>query len=248
MRTPLLLASSLVLLLGSPLLAQDSQPSKPAATLGQSLAAASKAGALKEGKRHTYFKGKNPSVALVEHELTLAKGALTSVFTEHGSGGAFVRSTYRIDAEGVLQGVTIERGTRDSYPEATETQRYAREKDELVEQVKEGTQPERSPLPKGAIPMAVVTFFLPNLAEHLPTELEFTPVFEAQVHTQTMALETSATKGGFQLAIKVGGQAAVTLDVSSKGRVEQMTAPGGNVIKPLSKEDAEAALAKLRPA
>lgn len=245
MRT-LFLSSLLTLLLAGPVLAQDSQPAAKA-SLSEVFAKAREAGALKDGKVHTYFRGQNPSVALVEHQATLAKGALTSVFTEHGSGGAFVRSTYQLDSKGVLQKLTIERGTRESYPDATESRSYAREKGELVEQVKEGQDAIRAPLPEDAIPMAIVTFFLPRIAGHLPSELEFTPLFEAQVHPQTMTLRASGTKAGAEVAILVGGQAALTIHVDPDDRIERLEAPG-NVIKKLSKADAEAALAKLRPA
>tara|TARA_R110002072_G_scaffold178376_3_gene334415 strand:+ start:166 stop:909 length:744 start_codon:yes stop_codon:yes gene_type:complete len=244
--TTLLRASLLALLLLGPIAAQESQPAQP--TLGSVLQAAREAKVLVEGTRREFFKGQNPGVALVEHEARVTKEGLSSAFTEHAPSGAFVRSTYRIDAEGVLQEVKVERGTRDSYPDATETTSYLREPGELVQQVKEGEKAERSQLPQDAIPMSVVTFLLPTLAAHLPEKLAFTPLFEAQVHGQTMALTRATTKGGTLLGIEVEGQAAITIDVDSKGRVKQLNAPGGNVIKQLTTEAGEAALAKLRPA
>jgi hypothetical protein len=244
----LLLVGSLTLLLSGILPAQDSQPAaKAKPTLKQVLAAAQKAGAIKDGKHHTYFRGQDPSVALVEHEATLAKGTLTSVFTEHGSGGSFVRSSYQLDAEGLLQEVKIERGTRDSYPEATETQTYRREKDELVEQVKEGKKAERSSLPKNAIPMSLVTFFLPRISGHV-NGLVFTPLFEAQVYSRTMSLGTLATKAGSQVEVLIDAQAAVTIYVDHERRITRLQVPAGSGVKRLSTEEAEAALAKLRPA
>jgi len=246
--TTLLQAGLLTLLLLGPVAAQDSQPASTSKTLGEVLKAAREAKVLVEGTRREYFKGKNPGVALVDHETTVTKEGLSSAFTEHAPSGAFVRSTYRIDAEGILQEVKIERGTRDSYPDATETVSYRREKGELVEvkegPVKEGEQAERSKLPQNAIPMSTVTFLLPTLAKHLPAKLEFTPLFEAQVHTSTMVL----TWGESQAAIVVDGQPVITIDVDGKGAIKQLNAPGDNVIKQLTAEEAEAALAKLRPA
>ena len=185
--TTLLLRAGLLglLLLGSAA-AQESQPAQ--STLAQVLKAARQAKTLVEGTRREFFKGQNPGVALVDHEATVTKEGLSSAFTEHAPSGAFVRSSYRIDAEGILQEVKVERGTRDSYPDATETTSYLREEGELVQQVKEGEKAERSKLPQDAIPMSVVTFLLPTLSAHLPEKLAFTPLFEAQVHGQTMAL------------------------------------------------------------
>ena len=40
----------------------------------------------------------------------------------------------------------------------------------------------------------------------------------------------------------------ITIDVDPKGAIKQLNAPGDNVIKQLTTEEAEAALAKLRPA
>lgn len=244
--TTLLRASLLALLLLASASAQESQPT--GATLGQVLQAGRKAKALVEGRQHEFFRGGNPNVALVEHETLVTKDDLSSVFTEHRASGAFVRSTYRVDLEGILQEVKIERGTRDSYPSATETESYRREKGDLVEQVKEGQKAERTKLPQNAIPMSVVTFLLPNLLKHLPEKLEFTPLFEVEVHGQTMTLTRSTTKAGSQVAIEVDGQAVFTIDVDTKGQIKQLNAPAGNVIKRLTTEEGDAALAKLRPA
>lgn len=246
--TTLLRAGLLALLLVAPLAAQDSRPAQAAPTLGQVLQAAREAKVLVEGTRRQYFKGQNPGVALVDHETRITKTGLSAAFTEHAPSGAFVRSTYRIDAEGVLQEVKIERGTRDSYPEASETTSYRREKDQLVEVVKEGEQPEARELPRNAIPMSVVTFLLPTLSAHLPERLEFTPLFEAEIHGQSMTLTRSSSEAGSLLGIEFGGQQAISIEVDPRGRIKQLNAPGGNVIKQLTSEAGEAALAKLRPA
>ncbi|MBL4845986.1 MAG: hypothetical protein JKY65_10705 [Planctomycetes bacterium] len=253
MRIPSLLACVSLALCFSPASAQDSKPtsqptSQPAKTALAGVLEAARKDKIKLEGRHVYFLGKNPGVALLEHETKRTKRGLEAIFSEHAPDGSFVRSTYVLDSAGKLLAIEIGTGTRDSYPDASRTQRFVREGKELAELNKTKLTGGRKKLPISALPMSVVMFVLPSLAKHLPASLEFVPVFESQVHGETMVLSCEATKDGARAAVLVSGQPAVTIQIDSKGAVTQMETPDGNVIKPVSEAKAKAILAKLRPA
>jgi hypothetical protein len=249
MRTPSLLASALLALSFSPAAAQDSRPtSKPAASkptaISKVFAAARKAKVKLEG-RHDYFLGKNPGVALIEHQTKLSERGLEAIFVEHASNGEFVCSSYLLDSAGKLLELTISGGTRDSYPAPTRSQRFLRVDDDLVEQTESGKDGKTKKAPLTAFPMSFAMFVLPSLTKHLPATLKFVPVFEAEVHFKPMALTYSAEKGA---SIVVDGKAVVVITVDSKGKVEKLETSNGNVIKAVPETEAEEILAKLRPA
>lgn len=234
------------------------RPAAAADSLESILAAARKSGALGRALRHAYFEGGAGSRAdLVEYRILKEGEDLEAVFVEHFKDGGFNSMTYRLSASGALLEVVVESGTKESYPKPTSRRRSRVEDGVLVPVAPAPGEPPHAgpkvPLAPDVIPMPILMFLLPALAEDLPPTLSVRPLFEDKVAPRPFNFQRGeAGKEGIPVVIEAeSGDALMTILVRpngpQKGAISRIELGGGEeVILPIAPQEARARIAALR--